>query len=107
MKELKATRASRDTLTAGQGLTYADLYAALRARMGTDETGDEDKRSSDEVDEIECPRCGFTTKHRLDADGRLRCGNCGHSAENRKISGSEKDREDAETMEMQPSADHE
>ena len=107
MKELKATRASRDTLTAGQGLTYADLYAALRARLGTDETGDEDKRSSDEVDEIECPRCGFTAKHRLDADGRLRCGNCGHSAENRKISESEKDREDAaETMEMQPSADH-
>jgi len=108
MKELKATRASRDTLTAGQGLTYADLFAALKAQLGTDETSDENGISSEEVGERECPRCGFTAKHRIEADGRLRCGNCGHLAEQPETMNEdgENEQKDADKMEMQPSADH-
>ena len=81
MRELKATRASRDTLTEGQNLTFADLFEALKAKFG-DEAGDPlsgtDQAPSDqEPVERQCLRCGNTTKHRTELDGRWRCQNCG------------------------------
>ena len=99
MKELKATRASRDTLTEGQGLTYADLYAALQARLGEDGAGDGRGNSEIEAGERDCPRCGFSTKHALEADGRRRCLNCGHITEAEKTSADDKEDETATMME--------
>jgi len=98
MKELKATRASRDTLTEGQGLTYADLYAALQARLGEDGAGDGRGNSEIETGERDCPRCGFSTKHRIEADGRHHCLNCGHITEAEKASVGEKEENAAGTM---------
>jgi len=81
MKELKATRASRDRLTDGQGLTYADLFAAMKAQLG--EAGDDgadkgDGGSATKTIKHECSRCGFSMEHRLEEDGRWHCQNCGH-----------------------------
>ena len=98
MKELKATRASRDTLTEGQGLTYADLYAALQARLGEDGAGDGRGNSEIETGERDCPRCGFSTKHRIEADGRHHCLNCGHITEAEKTSADDKEDEAATMM---------
>jgi len=95
MKELKATRASRDAISDGQGLTYADLYAALRARLGEDGAGDGREDSQIETDERNCPRCGFSTKHALEADGRWRCLNCGHITEAEKTSADDEEDEAA------------
>ena len=83
MKELKATRASRDTSTEGQNLTYADLFTALRERFGEDVDECEEGKKSLEKDTVErnCSKCGFTMEHELEDDGRWRCRNCGHLME--------------------------
>jgi len=81
MKELKATRASRDRLTDGQGLTYADLFAAMKAQLGDagdDGAGKGDGGSATEVMEHDCSRCGFSMEHKQEEAGRWRCQNCGH-----------------------------
>jgi len=80
MKELQATRASRDKLTDGQGLTYADLFAAMKAHLGeagndgSEKAGDSAKK----VIEHNCSHCGFSMEHKLEDDGQWRCQNCGH-----------------------------
>ena len=81
MRELKATRASRDTLTEGQNLTFADLFEALKVKFG-DDAGDPQSDAGqatpdEEPVERDCLRCGNTTKHRTELDGRWRCQNCG------------------------------
>jgi len=81
MQQLKVTRASRDRLTDGQGLTYADLFAAMKAHLG--EAGDDGSGkaagcSATEVMEHDCSRCGFSMEHKQEEDGRWRCQNCGH-----------------------------
>ena len=83
MKELKATRASRDPVEAGAALTYADLFAALKERFGEsmDGCGVGNTSSDKEIVERRCSRCGFTMAHQLEDDGRWRCQNCGHVTE--------------------------
>jgi hypothetical protein len=83
MKELKATRASRDTSTEGQNLTYADLFTALRERFGEDVDECDEGEKSLEKDTVErnCSKCGFTMEHELEDDCRWRCRNCGHLTE--------------------------
>ena len=80
MKELKATRASRDPVEAGAALTFADLLEALKRHMDeagktATASGDSDKVS--ETVERHCARCGFMMAHETLADGRTRCTNCG------------------------------
>lgn len=91
MKELKATRASRDPVADGPALTYADLVEALRARVvnppaPTEATGDATGSEPSAVPEpagaqdpavAPCARCGATTAPTPAADGRLCCQNCG------------------------------
>ena len=81
MQQLKVTRASRDRLTDGQGLTYADLFAAMKAHLGepgVDGSGKAAGCSTAKVMEHYCNRCGFSLEHKLEEDGRWRCQNCGH-----------------------------
>ena len=81
MQQLKVTRASRDRLTDGQGLTYADLFAAMKAHLGepgVDGSGKAAGCSTAKVMEHDCNRCGFSMEHKLEEDGRWRCQNCGH-----------------------------
>ena len=93
MRELKATRASRDPVTDGPALTYADLVEALRARaanppvaIGGAEDADApvpaaeaapDAGPDPAVAPYTCARCGTTTELGLNADGRACCPNCG------------------------------
>ncbi len=78
MKELKATRASRDPVEAEAALTYADLFAALKDHFG--EVMIDSGKSSFEGEEVErhCDCCGFDMPHRREPEGGLRCRNCGH-----------------------------
>jgi len=86
MKELKATRASRDPVPAGVGLTYADLVAALRAHIEGDSVdGDTTEKAStgqqrETAMERQCSRCGFTTQHEPTDEDSWLCKNCGHVA---------------------------
>ena len=88
MKELKATRASRDPVYAGVGLTYADLVAALRAHIEGN-SSDADNAGADTTSaghagktsmERRCSRCGFTTQHEPTNGDSWACRNCGHVA---------------------------
>ena len=82
MKELKATRASRDPVEAGAALTYADLFAALRHRFGDvmNVADDNDSTSSGgETFKRQCLNCGFEMPHLKEQD-EWRCLNCGHLA---------------------------
>lgn len=81
MQQLQVTRASRDRLTDGQGLTYADLFAAMKAHLR--EAGKEGSEkaavgSVTKAIEHDCSHCGFSMEHKLEDDGRWRCQNCGH-----------------------------
>jgi len=84
MKELKATRASRDPVPAGVGLTYADLIAALRTHIKGDSPDGDDtgEASADQPREASveqhCSRCGFTTQHEPNDGDSWLCRNCGH-----------------------------
>lgn len=82
MKELKATRASRDPVPAGVGLTYADLIAALRTHIKGNSPGGDGDASADQPREASveryCSRCGFTTQHEHADRDSLLCRNCGH-----------------------------
>ena len=86
MKELKATRASRDPVPAGVGLTYADLVAALRVHIeGDSPDGDSMAQTSagqpgERATERHCSRCGFTTQHEPTEGDSWACRNCGHVA---------------------------
>jgi len=86
MKELKATRASRDPVPAGVGLTYADLVSALRAHIeGDSADGDKAERTSagqpgETAMQRHCSRCGFTTPHEPTEGDSWLCRNCGHIA---------------------------
>ena len=93
MRELKATRASRDPVTDGPALTYADLVEALRARAanppsaigGADDAdallpateAAPDAGPDPALAPFTCARCGTTTDLGLDAEGRACCPNCG------------------------------
>ena len=88
MKQLKATRASRDPVPAGVGLTYADLVAALRAHIQGD-SSDADNAGADTASagqggrtsmERQCSRCGFSTQHEPTKGDSWLCRNCGHVA---------------------------
>lgn len=81
MKELKATRASRDPVAEGPSLTYADLVEALRAWMAKRDaaTGANNGALAVVLDPTprECPRCCTTAPLMLNYDGQPCCSNCG------------------------------
>ena len=81
MKELKATRASRDPVAEGPSLTYADLVEALRAWMAkrTAASGANDGAPTPALDlsPRPCARCGTTAELMLNYDGQPCCSNCG------------------------------
>lgn len=84
MKELKATRASRDPVEAGAALTFADLLEALKRHL--DEAGKSAAATKDNggiagTVERHCSRCGFTMEHETHASGWTRCTNCGNWSE--------------------------
>jgi hypothetical protein len=81
MKELKATRASRDPVAEGPSLTYADLVEALRAwtakRAAATGGGDGAPVLALDLSPRTCARCGTTAELMLNYDGQPCCSNCG------------------------------
>ena len=78
MKELKATRASRDPVEADAALTYADLFLALKERFGEVMVVPGESSLDGETIERLCSKCGFEMPHLKEKGGRWRCQNCGH-----------------------------
>lgn len=78
MKELKATRASRDAVAEGRNLTHADLYAELKAHFEKEGgQGDDSEKSNTRLVERHCDRCLRETPHEKTDGGDLTCLNCG------------------------------
>jgi hypothetical protein len=74
MKELKATRASKDPVDSGRNLTYADLFAELKAHFEKQDTGIPVPRKREERP---CSRCRQQAAHEETRPGVWQCQNCG------------------------------
>jgi hypothetical protein len=77
MKELKATRASKDPVEPGRNLTYADLYARLKAHFEGDSPKDRKDAGTVLPGKRLCARCRQQSDHERTPTGEVKCRNCG------------------------------
>jgi len=84
LRELRATRASRDAAAESSCVTFGDLFGALTRHFAA--TGGSQASlvasAQSTADEVRhCDRCGFEMAHETQADGKSRCMNCGNTGD--------------------------
>lgn len=84
LRELRATRASRDAAAESSCVTFGDLFAALNqhfAARGVAPGGPAPTAQPSGTLARHCDRCGFEMAHEVQSDGRMTCTNCGASVQ--------------------------
>ena len=82
LRELRATRASRDAAAESSCLTFGDLFGALTrhfAATGGSQASLVASAQSTATEVRHCDRCGFEMAHEAQPDGKSRCMNCGNT----------------------------
>jgi hypothetical protein len=97
MKELKATRASKDPVEAGRNLTYADLYAQLKAHFESESPAGRGGVGTVLREKHMCARCRQQSEHERTPTGEIKCRNCGALRKEDSLFQESDDRDDTRT----------